>query len=178
MIEVGHRFQREREWKGKGNCSDQSAGGNIISVFDSLLFAPFFKAVFFVHWRARHCIAGLNALACVQEREVRCYTTRARGLSTTMDPSDSHARTVNDWVMGKHLGSGSFAVVWKATNRVTGQDAAIKEIQLSKLNQKLTAQARNEVATLRGIDHPNIVKLLEVVEVRNHCLQRPLEMAW
>lgn len=75
-------------------------------------------------------------------------------------------RTVGDWEISTHIGSGSFAIVWKARHRLTGQEAAIKEIALDKLNAKLRQSLESEVSILKRITHENIVKLLEVFEVR------------
>lgn len=74
-------------------------------------------------------------------------------------------RLVGDWEVGTHIGSGSFAIVWRGRHRLTGQEAAIKEIDLSRLSSKLWTSLQSEVAILRGIHHPNIVSLLDVIEV-------------
>ncbi|KDD73303.1 protein kinase [Helicosporidium sp. ATCC 50920] len=74
---------------------------------------------------------------------------------------------VGDWEVESHLGVGSFAVVWRARHRVTGQEAAIKEIQLSKLNSKLRQSLESEVSIMQRIRHPNIVQLLEVLGDRS-----------
>ena len=99
------------------------------------------------------------------------------------------------WALQRHIGSGSFAVVWKAQHVATGKTVAIKEIK-EITNKKLmqarclreprhthacvdSAQGRSaeweecrgvqslagEIAILKQITHPNIVQLLEVVEV-------------
>lgn len=75
-------------------------------------------------------------------------------------------RLVGDWAIGTHIGSGSFAIVWRAKHRLTGQEAAVKEIALDKLNGKLRQSLESEVSILKRINHDNIVKLLEVFEVR------------
>ena len=48
----------------------------------------------------------------------------------------------------------------------TGDEAAVKEINLSKLNAKLRQSLESEVSILKRINHGNIVKLHEVLEVR------------
>ncbi|GAB4822348.1 hypothetical protein N2152v2_009394 [Parachlorella kessleri] len=76
-------------------------------------------------------------------------------------------RTVGEWVISTHIGSGSFAIVWKARHRLTGQESAIKEIALDKLNSKLRQSLESEVSILKRINHDNIVKLLEVFEEKS-----------
>ena len=73
---------------------------------------------------------------------------------------------VGDWIICNKIGAGSFAVVWKAKHALTGQVVAIKEISTDKLNKKLKQSLESEVSILKQITHKNIVKLLEVIEVR------------
>lgn len=75
------------------------------------------------------------------------------------------ARFVGDWQVESLLGSGSFAVVWKAKHIDTGQYAAIKEINLSRLNSKLRQSLESEISILRKISHKNIVQLFQVLEI-------------
>lgn len=81
-----------------------------------------------------------------------------------MAGTSSHQRCIGDWVLGSMLGSGSFAVVWKAQHRVTGQPAAVKDINLNRLTPKLRESLESEVSILKRISHPNIVALFEVRE--------------
>lgn len=74
-------------------------------------------------------------------------------------------RLLGDWLVGSRIGSGSFAIVWRARHRTTGQDAAVKEIDMSRLNGKLRSSLESEVAILHRIRHRNIVNLLDVIEV-------------
>ena len=68
-------------------------------------------------------------------------------------------RTVGAWALGSHIGAGSFAIVWRARHVHTGQEAAVKEIALSKLNAKLRQSLESEVAILKRIRHENIVQV-------------------
>ena len=82
---------------------------------------------------------------------------------------------MGNWVLEKHIGSGSFAVVWKARHCRTGEVMAIKEISLDKLNRKLKQSLESEVSILRRITHQNVVKLHDVIEVRTvHVLSGSL----
>lgn len=42
-------------------------------------------------------------------------------------------RVIGDYIMGKRIGSGSFAVVWKSRHRATGLEVAVKEIDKNRL---------------------------------------------
>lgn len=73
-------------------------------------------------------------------------------------------RLVGRWALSTHIGAGSFAIVWRARHVDTGAEAAVKEINLSKLNSKLRQSLESEVSILKRVRHENIVTLLEVVE--------------
>lgn len=74
-------------------------------------------------------------------------------------------RTVGAWVLEQKIGRGSFAVVWKARHRSTGQVVAIKEIATDKLNQKLKQSLECEISILKRVEHRNIVRLYDTHEV-------------
>lgn len=77
---------------------------------------------------------------------------------------EASPRSIGDWTLGQVLGSGSFAVVWKAQHRITGQVAAVKEINLTRLTDRLRQSLESEIAILRCIKAPNIVQLYSVIE--------------
>lgn len=87
--------------------------------------------------------------------------------------ADPNARTVGDWVLQQRIGSGSFAVVWKASHKTSGRIAAIKEISTDRLNKKLKQSLESEVSILKQIRHKNIVHLEDVIEVRPACTTAP-----
>ena len=74
-------------------------------------------------------------------------------------------RVIADWVLQQRAGSGSFAVVWKATHKISGKVVAIKEISTDRLNKKLRQSLESEVSILKQIHHKNIVHLQDVIEV-------------
>jgi serine/threonine-protein kinase ULK/ATG1 len=81
--------------------------------------------------------------------------------------AEQQPRHVGDWVLEREIGSGSFAKVWRATHRSTQQVAAVKEINMDKLNKKLQESLRSEVTVLRHTKHRNIVCLLDLIQVRS-----------
>lgn len=76
--------------------------------------------------------------------------------------------SIGDYVVTSKLGSGSFAVVYKGYHRVSKLPVAIKALSLHKLNSKLLANLEMEIAIMRQIDHPNIVKLYEIKKTEKH----------
>ena len=83
-----------------------------------------------------------------------------------MEGPSASGRTAGDYTLLQKIGSGSFADVWKAQHRVTGDVVAIKEIATDRLNRRLRQSLESEVSILRRISHRNIVQLYTVVEVR------------
>ncbi|WAQ93330.1 hypothetical protein PtA15_18A390 [Puccinia triticina] len=63
------------------------------------------------------------------------------------------------WTIGQEIGRGSFAVVYRAHNQNTHQEAAVKAVVKSKLTTKLFQNLHDEIAILKKIRHPNVVGL-------------------
>ncbi|KAA3463816.1 serine/threonine-protein kinase ATG1c-like [Gossypium australe] len=74
-------------------------------------------------------------------------------------------RVVGDYLVGRQIGSGSFSIVWHARHRVHGTEVAIKEIVTSRLNKKLQDSLMSEIFILKRINHPNIIRLHDIIEV-------------
>ncbi|XP_075517303.1 serine/threonine-protein kinase ATG1c isoform X1 [Primulina tabacum] len=72
--------------------------------------------------------------------------------------------TVGDYQVGKQIGAGSFSTVWHARHRVHGTEVAIKEIITARLNSKLQESLKSEIFILKGINHPNIIHLHDMIE--------------
>lgn len=69
--------------------------------------------------------------------------------------------------VGKLLGKGSFAKVYRARNVKTSQNAAIKVIDNDKiLKCGLMDQIIREISVMRLVKHPNIVQLYEVMATK------------
>ncbi|KAJ8255241.1 hypothetical protein GJAV_G00202670 [Gymnothorax javanicus] len=61
------------------------------------------------------------------------------------------------------IGEGTYGVVYKAKNKVTGQSVALKKIRLEAEAEGVPSTAIREISLLKELSHPNIVKLLDVV---------------
>lgn len=67
-------------------------------------------------------------------------------------------------LMKPKIGSGSYADVYKGYRKDTGEMVAIKVIAKEKLNHKLQESLKQEIGYLKSINHPNIVKLHDIME--------------
>lgn len=63
------------------------------------------------------------------------------------------------------LGEGTYGVVFKARNLTTGKIVALKKIRMENEEQGVPPTTLREIATLRELHHPNIVKLEDVVNI-------------
>jgi serine/threonine-protein kinase ULK/ATG1 len=76
---------------------------------------------------------------------------------------------VGRYVISRRIGRGSFATVWKARARQGGDKAAtsaaavaVKDVDTTKLTEKLKENLELEVGIMRSLQHPHITQLLEV----------------
>jgi len=66
----------------------------------------------------------------------------------------AQAKSVKEvYYLGEELGSGSGGTLWKARHKISGKYYAVKRIRRAYIN--------NEVAILRTMTHPNVLKLHE-----------------
>ncbi|XP_021633712.1 serine/threonine-protein kinase ATG1t isoform X2 [Manihot esculenta] len=84
------------------------------------------------------------------------------------------AFTVGDYVLKSKLGGSSLSSVWKAEHRVTGEEVAVKQVDLSKLNKHLKNCLDCELHFLSSVNHPNIIRLFDVFQVES-CIFLVLE---
>jgi serine/threonine protein kinase len=61
------------------------------------------------------------------------------------------------------LGEGTYGLVFKARNTETGEIVALKKIKLEKEDDGVPSTAIREISLLKGIKHPNVVELKEVI---------------
>jgi serine/threonine protein kinase len=92
----------------------------------------------------------------------------ARGPSfqPTVGVMEGRPRLVGDWQISQLVGRGSFAAVFHATHATDGRQAAVKEIDTSKLTPKLRDSINTEAALLRQASSPHIVSLWDTIQVR------------
>jgi len=65
---------------------------------------------------------------------------------------------------GKTLGEGAFSVVVEATDKKSGESYAVKVVTKSKLTKEDEIALKDEIAVLRELQHPHIIRLYDVFE--------------
>lgn len=71
----------------------------------------------------------------------------------------------DDYKLCEELGRGSFGVVYRAVNKITNEEVAIKRCDRSKISN--FDRFIIEVNSLAWLDHPYIVRLFDVYEDKN-----------
>jgi cyclin-dependent kinase len=61
------------------------------------------------------------------------------------------------------IGEGTYGVVYKAKDKLTGDILALKKIRLEAEDEGIPSTAIREIALLKQLQHPNIVRLYDVV---------------
>ena len=61
------------------------------------------------------------------------------------------------------IGEGTYGVVYKAKDRVTGEVIALKKIRLEAEDEGIPSTAIREISLLKELQHPNIVRLYNIV---------------
>jgi cyclin-dependent kinase len=61
------------------------------------------------------------------------------------------------------VGEGTYGIVYKAKDRGTGEIVALKKIRLEAEDEGIPGTAIREISLLKELQHPNIVRLYDVV---------------
>ncbi|KAL5286417.1 MARK1 family protein [Megaselia abdita] len=84
-----------------------------------------------------------------------------RGSVMRWRPTEEH---IGKYKLIKTIGKGNFAKVKLAKHLPTGKEVAIKIIDKTQLNPGSLQKLFREVRIMKMLDHPNIVKLFQVIE--------------
>jgi len=72
--------------------------------------------------------------------------------------SQSAIQGLDKYQKQEKLGEGTYGVVYKAINTLTGETVAIKKIRLEKEDDGVPSTAIREISLLKNLKHPNIVE--------------------
>ncbi|ORD94510.1 CDK1 [Enterospora canceri] len=67
----------------------------------------------------------------------------------------------------EQIGEGTYGVVYKAAEVETGRIVAIKKVRPSKDDEGIPATTIREIILLKGLKHPSIIELLNVIHKRD-----------
>ena len=98
--------------------------------------------------------------AMEEERGTKERPTRALEGSNTMD----------DYVILRPVGEGSFGKVFQARQRYTGRACAMKFIPKHGKNERELESLRSEIDIMKTLDHPNVIKMLDAFETKKEIV--------
>ncbi|GIX86962.1 hypothetical protein CDAR_537076 [Caerostris darwini] len=95
------------------------------------------------------------------ERHRSGFSSNSRGRASSHTLDEPH---IGRYRLLKTIGKGNFAKVKLAKHLPTGKEVAIKIIDKTQLNPSSLQKLFREVRIMKILDHPNIVKLFQVIE--------------
>ncbi|KAM6359410.1 MAP/microtubule affinity-regulating kinase 3 isoform 12-T12 [Alca torda] len=98
-----------------------------------------------------------------QEVSSRTGRSGARCRSSVASCADEQ-QNIGNYRLLKTIGKGNFAKVKLARHILTGREVAVKIIDKAQLNPTSLQKLFREVRIMKILNHPNIVKLFEVIE--------------
>ncbi|XP_061565430.1 serine/threonine-protein kinase MARK2 isoform X9 [Cololabis saira] len=103
-----------------------------------------------------------NSAGQEQKSSGRSSMSRCRNsVATTTTEEQPH---IGNYRLLKTIGKGNFAKVKLARHVLTGKEVAVKIIDKTQLNSSSLQKLFREVRIMKMLNHPNIVKLFEVIE--------------
>ena len=77
------------------------------------------------------------------------------------------AHVLKRYTLTKKVGSGAYGHVWKVTDRKSGETLALKKIFDAFQHSTDAQRTFREITLLNELDHPNVVKLKQVIRAEN-----------
>lgn len=89
-----------------------------------------------------------------------------------VDKEKKKYKKVNQYVLLKKLGEGSFSKVYLGFDTQTQKHYALKRVHLKELSRTISGikQLQTEIEIMRKLKHPNIISLREVIHVAKESL--------
>ena len=141
------------------NSSSNSSSNSTSAADSTLRISEKPKQTSFHHNTITHQLHQLTGEKIVASTDDR--TNRSRDGITRFKNSNHHLRNYH---MIKTIGRGNFAKVKLALHELTGHKVAIKIINKTQLDQISLQKLFREVKIMKSLNHPNIVKLFEVIQ--------------
>uniref|UniRef100_A0A3P9K5C4 MAP/microtubule affinity-regulating kinase 3 n=1 Tax=Oryzias latipes TaxID=8090 RepID=A0A3P9K5C4_ORYLA len=108
-----------------------------------------------------HLSLGASRSDKTTSQSSRSLGARCRNSIASCSDEQPH---IGNYRLLKTIGKGNFAKVKLARHILTGREVAIKIIDKTQLNPTSLQKLFREVRIMKGLNHPNIVKLFEVIE--------------
>ena len=92
-----------------------------------------------------------NRLAAIPGKNGCNYANVGKNITSSANNIDRYKKL-------EKLGEGTYGVVYKAQDKVTGEYVALKKISLEKEDDGVPSTAIREISLLKSLKHPNVVE--------------------
>ncbi|XP_022904836.1 cyclin-dependent kinase 2-like [Onthophagus taurus] len=101
-------------------------------------------------------------------------------LSLSQDDFAANARKLEQFFKLKKAGEGTYGIVYKAKDKITGKYVALKKIALEKHDRPnesegIPSTTIREICLLKSLHHSAIVELLDIIFTESKCLYMVFE---
>lgn len=84
-----------------------------------------------------------------------------------MSDDDAYREVGDRFLIAEKLGEGTYGKVYKAISNATNEEYALKRMKINYEEEGVPATAIREVSLLKECDHPNVIRLHEVIALPN-----------
>lgn len=107
----------------------------------------------------------LQFIISAEERSVAFFADSQNDLISWVNALKSASSVLEDfYVLGRQLGKGSYGEVFLSTDKLSGERYAVKVIHKNPNNRKQKKFIERERTIMTTVDHPNIVRTIDVFE--------------
>lgn len=99
-------------------------------------------------------VAGAPAQSYQQPSSTQSSTGKQQQQTQFIKP----ASQIDRYQKMEKLGEGTYGVVYKAIDKITGETVALKKIRLEKEDDGVPSTAIREISLLKSLKHPNVVE--------------------
>lgn len=104
-----------------------------------------------------------------EKRVLYCKSSEVRDKWVTMLQHAAHVVPIEeDYIIGKELGRGRFSVVCDCLHKKNGMHCAVKIIDKATIEPEEKGLLRTEIAVLKLVNHPNIIRMEGLYEDKTH----------
>jgi serine/threonine protein kinase len=104
-----------------------------------------------------------------EKRVLYCKSEEERDRWVTNLQHAAHVVPIeDDYVIGKELGRGRFSIVCECVHKMTGVHCAVKIIDKATIEPEEKGLLRTEIAVLKLVNHPNIIRMEGLYESKGH----------
>ena len=92
-----------------------------------------------------------NNVQVISGKNGNSYTQAGQTITSPASKIDRYRKL-------EKLGEGTYGVVYKGQDKVTGEYVALKKIRLEKEDDGVPSTAIREISLLKSLKHPNVVE--------------------